>query len=504
MMTRRDGVQQKMLCVTLESLMPQEHFLRRLDGLMDFSFIYQRVESLYSRRGRPSIDPVVVVKMLLLGYLYGIDSERRLEQEVRVNIAYRWFLGIDLDEPVPDHSTFSQLRRRKFNGAALFEELFDEVVRKCIEYGLIDGKLLLTDSTHVRANARNDVLERVAVEAEPSAYLQRLNEQAVKDGVYPKHRKEKKKACKELVKSLADPDAGFMKRTGKPLGFYYLSHQTCDARHGLITDVHTTPGNVPDSTVHSERIKRQIAVFGFKPEAVCADSAYDSSEIHKDMLDMGIRTYIPKRNLPKPASGVFSEADFIYDRESDTLTCPNACRLIFSNYRDRLGQKRYKASAGECSACPLRSRCISGEAKYRVVERAYFKWASEEQHLRNDGTPGYYEALRLRKIYCEGNFSHQKAEHNLRRLRKRGLGKAHEHCLLSATALNLKRMVKLLTTRKHPGVSLRKTLSAIGRSSMLYPMALLSTGPKRGSLLVYRQRGKAPCFHPVRVRRFLG
>ena len=270
-----------------------------------------------------------------------------------------------------------------------------------------------------------------------------------------------------------------MKRTGKPLGFYYLSHQTCDARHGLITDVHTTPGNVLDSTVHSERIKRQIAVFGFKPEAVCADSAYDSSEIHKDMLDMGIRTYIPKRNLPKPASGVFSEADFIYDRESDTLTCPNACRLIFSNYRDRLGQKRYKASAGECSACPLRSRCISGDAKYRVVERAYFKWASEEQHMRNDGTPGYYEALRLRKIYCEGNFSHQKAEHNLRRLRKRGLGKAHEHCLLSATALNLKRMVKLLTTRKHPGVSLRKTLSAIGRSSMLYPMALLSTGPKR-------------------------
>ena len=483
MMTRRDGVQQKMLCVTLESLMPQEHFLRRLDSLMDFSFIYQRVESLYSHRGRPSIDPVVVVKMLLLGYMYGIDSERRLEQEVRVNIAYRWFLGIDLDEPVPDHSTFSQLRRRKFNGAALFEELFDEVVRKCIEHGLIDGKLLLTDSTHVRANARNDVVERVAVEAEPSAYLQRLNEQAVKDGVYTKRRKEKKKAYKELVKSPADPDAGFMKRTGKPLGFYYLSHQTCDARHGLITDVHTTPGNIPDSTVHSDGIKRQIAVFGFMPEAVCADSAYDSSEIHKDMLDMGIRTYIPKRNLPKPASGVFSEADFIYDRESDTLTCPNACRLIFSNYRDRLGQKRYKASAGECSACPLRSLCISGDAKYRVVERAYFKWASEEQHMRNDGTPGYYEALRLRKIYCEGNFSHQKAEHNLRRLRKRGLGKAHEHCLLSATALNLKRMVKLLTTRKHPGVSLRKTLSAIGRSSMLYPMALLSTGPFHDTLL---------------------
>ena len=144
---------------------------------------------------------------------------------------------------------------------------------------------------------------------------------------------------------------------------------------------------------------------------------------------------------------------------------------------DECGQKRYKASAAECSACPLRSRCISEAAKYRMVERAYFKWASEEQHMKNDGTPGYYEALRLRKTYCEGNFSHQKTEHNLRRLRKRGLGKAHEHCLLSATALNLKRMVKILTHQKHPSVSLHKTLNAIGRSSKLYPMALLSTGP---------------------------
>ena len=143
----------------------------------------------------------------------------------------------------------------------------------------------------------------------------------------------------------------------------------------------------------------------------------------------------------------------------------------------------------ECSVCPLRSRYISEAAKYRMVERAYFKWASEEQHMKNDGTPGYYEALRLRKTYCEGNFSHQKTEHNLRRLRKRGLGKAHEHCLLSATALNLKRMVKILTHQKHPSVSLHKTLNAIGRSSKLYPMALLSTGPGRGG----------PCRCPVRA-----
>ena len=144
MMDREHGKQQKMLCVTMESLMPEKHFLRDLERLVDFSFVYDKVESMYSHTGRRSVDPVVIVKMMLLGYLYGIDSERRLEQEVQVNIAYRWFLGINLDESVPDHSTFSQLRRRKFNGTTLFEDVFEKVVRLCIEKGLITGSNLLS------------------------------------------------------------------------------------------------------------------------------------------------------------------------------------------------------------------------------------------------------------------------------------------------------------------------------------------------------------------------
>ena len=183
MMERSRGMQQKMLCVTLENLMPEKHFLRDLDRLVDFDFIYDRVESMYSHTGRRSIDPVVIIKMMLLGYLYGIDSERRLEQEVLVNIAFRWFLGIDLDEPVPDHSTLSQLRRRKFNGTSLFEEIFTEIVLLCMKHGLITGRLLLTDSTHVRANARNNLYDTVTVVDEPSAYIKRLNERAVQEGV---------------------------------------------------------------------------------------------------------------------------------------------------------------------------------------------------------------------------------------------------------------------------------------------------------------------------------
>jgi transposase len=272
MMNRQDGIQQKMLCVTLESLMPEKHFLRDLDRLVNFDFVYEKVEPLYSHTGRPSIDPVVIIKMMLLGYLYGIDSERKLEQEVQVNIAFRWFLGLDLDEPVPDHSTFSQLRRRKFGSTNLFEEIFDEVVRICMDRGLITGKLLLTDSTHVRANARNDLYETVTVDDEPSSYIRRLNERAVAEGLLPKDYEERPSTKQKEVKvSKTDPDSGYMHRPGKPNGFYYLSHQTCDAEHGLITDVLVTPGNASDRSVHSMRIQYQIDKFGFQTKAVCGD-----------------------------------------------------------------------------------------------------------------------------------------------------------------------------------------------------------------------------------------
>jgi len=494
MMERGGCQQQKMIYATTEILMPRDHFLRDLVRLVDFDFVYDKVEHLYSNVGRRSIDPVVVVKMLLLGYLYGIESERRLEKEVRVNIAYRWFLGIELDEAVPDHSTLSQLRRRKFNGTTVFEEIFSEIVSKCIELGLVDGKLLLTDSTHVRANVCNDVTEKIMVDIEPSAYLRRLNEQAEQDGIMPRKRKAKgddendlsspAPRQKEILKSPTDPDSGFMKRPGKPLGFYYLSHQTCDGKHGIITDVCVTPGNAHDSSVHSERVRHQIAKFGFSTKAICADSAYDSSEIYKDMLDMGIRTFIPKREPSHTEDGFFSADDFFCDENEDFMICPAGCRLKFSAYRPMTGTKRYISNKQQCEGCSLRSKCISGTAKYKTVECAYYRRASEEQY-KNLQTRAYYEAMRLRKIWCEGNFSHQKSNHNLRRVPTRGLGNATMHCLLSATALNLKRMVALTKLREgtHGALLLFRQILFSTFRSMVEPMFLffcpyLSTAPK--------------------------
>ena len=211
MMTKRVAMQPKIQFCTIEDLMPQEHFLRDVVAAIDFNFIYEKVEHLYSGTGRPSIDPVIIVKILLIGYLYDIFSERKLMSEIQVNIAYRWFLEIDLDEAVPDHSTLSQLRRRKFNYSRLFEDIFDEIVRKCIEIGLVTGETLITDSTHIRANAANDKRETVEVKYEPSEYMKKLDEMALQEGLISEVSPPFEKVVVK-TKSITDPDCGLLKR----------------------------------------------------------------------------------------------------------------------------------------------------------------------------------------------------------------------------------------------------------------------------------------------------
>lgn len=176
MMTQATAKQIKLHLVTIESLVPEKHLLRKVERLVDFSFIYREVEECYCHNnGRPSIDPVVIVKYLLIGFLYGIESERRIEQEIQVNMAYRWFLGLDIDEPVPDHSTISYNRKKRFAGKELLRKLFERVVRVCISQGLVAGKLILTDSTHVKANTSLQSEQVVEVEYRPAEYLSVLD-----------------------------------------------------------------------------------------------------------------------------------------------------------------------------------------------------------------------------------------------------------------------------------------------------------------------------------------
>ena len=224
MLTKRENTQIKMHCVTIEDLVPEDHFLRKLAALVDFSFIYPEVHGLYCHNnGRPSIDPVMLIKYLLIGFLYGIESERRIEQEIRVNMAYRWFLGLDIDDNVPDHSTISQNRKRRFNGENLYRKLFERSLAMCIDKGLVDGKLILTDSTHVKANASKKTECKITVEKEAAWYMERLDkyEALERDRLEGLGKiKPKKESSKTKEKKQA-----FVEKTERPLRCAIFSDQ---------------------------------------------------------------------------------------------------------------------------------------------------------------------------------------------------------------------------------------------------------------------------------------
>jgi len=445
MLEKTKAIQDKIVITTLESLMPREHFLRDLNNVVDFSFIYEKVEHLYSKFGRPAVDPVQLIKMILLGFLYGINSERKIEREIQVNIAYRWFLGLDLDSRVPDHSTISQTRRRKFNDSNIFEEIFIEVVKQCIEKGLVDGTTILTDSTHVKANASMKSKESVTISVEPSEYMKRLDEicnaEDSRDSDSKRGRKSNTEPKTRIIqKSKTDPDSGMLNRPEKPKGFHYLAHQSVDVKCGIITDVHVTPANVDDHIPYVQRIKNQKEKLNLQIKEVGIDKAYDHVEIHKEMYDMGIKTYVPLVDR-KTDSKSFPTKIFEYNLTNNTYTCPNNQQLAYTHINKNKRHKIYSASQKICKNCQLKSKCITATTKFRTLSIPLHQHEATLQRA-NYRTTRYYAVQRLRKIYCEGNFALQKDNHNLRNTRKRGNKNVTEHCLMSALALNLKRMVK--------------------------------------------------------------
>ena len=296
-------MQLAMHMVTIEDLMPQQHFLRKLEATLDLSFVYEETARLYSRKfGRPPIDPVVIVKYLLVGFLYGIPSERQIEQRIQTDIALRWYLGLDLFDRVPDHSTVSQLRRRKPSFRKVFRRLFEEVVHQCVEKGLVSGRVVGTDSTHVRANASRTSEELVEVVEEAGVYWEKLDayEEEGLERLAAQIGKRRKKRVKQIKRdnrrshkrvSRTDPEAGHLKRPGKPEGPHYLSHQAVDSDYGIIVGQTVTPGDVNDSApyldlmeyVHTNVVPIQIAT---------ADAAYDFPLAHRVLGDLGIDFFV--------------------------------------------------------------------------------------------------------------------------------------------------------------------------------------------------------------------
>ena len=449
----------KLHMVTIEDLVPEGHFLRKLDAVLDLGFIYEETAHLYSRRyGWPPIDPVVLVKYLLVGFLYGIPSERQIEQRVQTDVALRWYLGLDLFDRVPDHSTISQLRRRKPSFRKVFRRLFEEVVRQCVAAGLVSGRLAVTDSTHVKANASQASEELVEMPEEAGVYWERLDayEEEGLEELERRTGKRRKKRTKQIKRdnrrskkrvSRTDPESGHMKRPGKPEGPHYLSHQTLDGDYGIITGLTVTPGDVYDSVPYLDQLEH-IHQSVIPIQAAAADSAYDFPLAHRVLEEHGIDFYVRPQAVYDRTQVEFKRDAFRYDQEKDRYICPNGKTLRAKRlYRSDSGLFwEYWAEREDCRACPLREKCLSANDRQgaRKLSDSYFK-PSVQRHLSRWKEPDYKQALKQRQIWCEGTFAIQKRCHNLTRVLRRGLEAAEDHCLLSATALNLRRMIWAIT-----------------------------------------------------------
>ena len=430
--------------ISIDEMVPSDHLLRKIDAVIDFTFIRDRVKDLYcANNGRPAIDPVVLFKMLFLGYLFGIRSERQLVRDIEVNVAYRWFLGLGLRDKVPDASTLSQNRRRRFLESTIYQEIFDEIVLQAIRRHLVDGRILFSDSTHLKANANKRKFKKRQVAASTRNYLAELDEAVGEDRrahgkkPLPDRDDDDSLATREIKVSTTDPDSGYMVRDGKPKGFFYLDHRTVDNRAGIITDSFVTPGNVHDSVPYLDRLDRQRATFGFAVEAVGLDAGYNTAAICKALEKRQIKGVIGAVRTPA-RKGMLRKKRFVYDADADAYQCPGGRTLPYRT-TTREGYREYVSDPAYCADCPLLSRCTTSPTHRKVVTRHVWQ-DSRDRADRLRQTERGEMIYRRRRETVERSFADAKQLHGHRYARMRGLARVQEQCLLAAACQNMKKI----------------------------------------------------------------
>lgn len=440
--------------VSIEDLVPEDHLLRKIDKYIDFGFIREKMRPLYcADNGRPCVDPVMLFKMLFVGYLFGIRSERRLIDEIKVNVAYRWFIGLKLTDPVPHHSTISQNRRRRFNGTDVFQEIFDYVVLQAIERGMVEGKELFTDSTFLKASANKGKHTVKTVTKSTRRYVEELNKAVDADrevhGKRPLKEKDIPKEEKEARTSTVDPESGYMVRDGKPEGFFYLDHRTVDGKFNMITDVHVTAGNVHDSVPYIDRLERQIERFGLDPDSVALDAGYLTAPICHELKEKDIFAVIAHRRFHS-RRGFFHKWQYAYNPTTDTYTCPAGAALYYTTTA-RDGYRQYKSDSSTCRGCEFLSKCTESKTHTKILTRHV--WEEDKEWVRaNRLSEQGKELYSRRKTTIERSFADSKELHGLRYARMRGIAKVKEQCLLTAVAQNIKKMALcLFNMDKGPG-----------------------------------------------------
>jgi transposase len=433
----------------LDEVVPEDHLLRQIDRFLDFSELREHLAPYYSHTGRPSVDPELMIRMLLIGYCLGIRSERQLCMEVKLNLAYRWFCRLSIADPVPDHSTFSKNRHGRFRESEAFRYVFERVLKRCIEARLIGGEGFAVDASVVKADAsrqrhhEDDDDDWGGGSRAINEYLDALHEDgsSIAPPTPPKR------------VSQTDPLARWTSAPGGPAYYAYSTNYLVDTKAGLIVDVEATPANraqeVASTKTMVERVKDR---FGVETKKLIGDTAYGTAELLAWMVEeRGIEPHVPVFEKANRTDGTFSRSDFRYDEAADSYTCPNGKQLFprrrnFKQLRGlatKDGHIRYRASVHDCRVCAFKERCCPSMPARKVTRSVHESARDVARAVAS--TPGYRRTRRQRKR-VEMLFAHMKRILKMDRLRLRGISGARDEFLLTATAQNLRRMAKILGT----------------------------------------------------------
>jgi transposase len=447
MMGQHDRSEALFYYFRLEDQVPENHLLRLIDRHISFEFVRQQLKDSYSETGRPSIDPELLLRILLIGYLYGITSERKLVEELRMHLAWRWFTGLGFDQEIPHHSTFSKNRHGRFQESNLFAELFEEIVRQCVEVGLVQGKHLSVDGSFVEANAakesripREQLAEAAQVHHTLRQYLQDLEQQNPLQE--PVHEQEQV--------STTDPDSTYATKGGAPARLGYYDNYLVDNDSCVIVGVQATAARMSQETVAAQdMIARFARCQGREPASVGADATYGNGEFLQWLLDRGITPFMRTRDsaLRKNNPGYGPER-FTYLLESNSYRCPAGEQLNYVGLNVRNRAHAYIGSAKRCGACSQKAQCTSGRYKYLAI---HIHESARQRARELATTPEFSKAQRQRKK-VEALFAELKNQIGLRRLRLRRLKFVREQFFLAGAAQNIKRLVRFLCQSPTPTV----------------------------------------------------
>src|SRR5262250_2150735 len=442
----------------LDDMIPKGHLLRRINVFVTsvLGDLHEQLGRFYSDIGRPSIDPELLIRMLIIGYCFGIRSERKLCEEVRLHLAYRWFCRLDLNDAVPHHSTFSENRLNRFRESDILRHIFERVVFAAMEMGLVKGEGFAVDASVMEANASRyhgkapdelDWTEKQQRKRAVAEYLAALEAEAAAEsdaqndnesgGPEGKRQRRYERQPPKVI-SPSDPQSAWTAKANKRVQFGYGLNYLIDVKHAVIVDVEATPARTYDEvTATKTMIERTERRFNMKPKRLAADTAYGIDRFLGWLVKQRIVPHIPVWNMSERKDGTFSRADFSFDKKRNIYICPAGKRLTTTGNVSTDHGIRYMASLLDCRTCVLKSRCCPNMLSRRIVR--YMNEDARDIARRKMKTKAFFRSRNQRKK-VEMRFAHLKTHHGFERLRLRGLSGARDEFHLAAIVQNLKTM----------------------------------------------------------------